>query len=796
MKQLLLFIISLLGILSGFAQEFTWKNVNNQGMGYVTGMVIHPDIKNATDLIYARTDVGGAYRFDPANQKWIQLMDFASSAQSGYFRVESIAIDPSNPEKVYVAVDGSNGGGGDILFSTDRGTSWKTTGFTVKNVYIAGNDPWRGSSGERLMVDPNNADIIYFASRKNGLWKKEGASGWIKVAGGLPATAANPGFTFVLFDKTSSDGQKSKTIYAGCSGSGTWKSEDSGANWTNLEGGTNCLRANLAPDSTLYVTYGGHEQEYQGPGKVAKFKNGTWTTITPPSGTATSYSGICTDPTNANVVTVTTHQRSMYYSKNKGANWTRISSKFSYYPPYYNSGENSFNWGTAALVIDPNNIQRLWSTNGYAVIRNDNYTLPTSTWTTVMHNFEELCAIAISTPPLTGGADLFTIGMDMVGMRNASRNIVPTNKIATFQYVSRGTSMEYCQTKPEHIVFLAVAQTNETDSYHGYSTDNGLTWSKFNVSPGKGGKLVMSATNEKNWVWTPDKAQPQFTLDAGKTWTPCKGIARASHESGWAAMSWLAADKINGNKFYFTDNGKLYYSEDGGANWKTGWAGLPGWPHKMFLKAHPYREGELWYAAMPNSPNPQTKIFVSKDGGKSFSILGNMVFANNIAFGKGDNDSIPFVYMTGKVDKDGPEGIFKSEDEGKTWKLITDPEVMQLAIVLEGDMRYKNLVYTNGGSCRGVIYGSADLNVGNTPETEIPELILKVYPNPTQDLLVIEAGEEINSLAIYNLEGKKLKIFKPENSKQTISLTGLKQGCYLLRVATKSGYKVVEIIKN
>ena len=353
-------------------QSWTWKSVNNQGMGYVTGMVIHPDTKNAPDLIYVRTDVGGAYRFDPSNQKWIQLMDFANLSQKGYFMIESIAIDSNNPDNVYVAVDASNGGGGDILMSENRGKSWKTTGFAARNVYIAGNDPWRGSSGERLMVDPNNSQIIFFASRKNGLWKKEGTSDWKKVEGGLPVTTVNPGFTFVLFDKNSSDGQKSKTIFTGCTGSGIWKSDDAGISWTNMEGGTNCLRASLALDSTLYVTFGGHEQDYQGPGKVAKLKNGNWTTITPPSGNNTSYSGICSDPLNADIVTVTTHQRVMYYSKNKGTNWTRISSKFSYYPPYYNSGENSFNWGTAALIIDPNNTKRLWSTNGYAVIRNDN----------------------------------------------------------------------------------------------------------------------------------------------------------------------------------------------------------------------------------------------------------------------------------------------------------------------------------------------------------------------------------------------------------------------------------------
>jgi len=591
-----------------FAQSWNWKSVNNQGMGYVTGMVIHPNTKNAPDLIYVRTDVGGAYRFDPQNQKWIQLMDFASSAQIGYYRVESMAIDPQNPDVVYASVDGSNGGGGDILKSSDRGSTWQSTGMLSKNIYIAGNDPWRGSTGERLMVDPNNSDILYYASRKNGLWKKEGTLAWVKVSGGLPAGNTNPGFTFVVFDPKSADGQKSKTIFAGCSGSGIWKSDDSGTSWTNIEGGTNCLRANLSADSTLYVTFGGNEQDYKGPGKVAKYKNGTWTSITPPSGTAVSYSGICTDPTNPNIVVVTTHQRSMYYSINKGSAWKSINSKFQpgSYPSYYNAGDNSFNWGTAALLIDPNNPKRIWSTNGYGVIRNENYSVATSQWTAVMNNLEELCTLAICTPPLEGGADLFTVGMDMVGMRNASRDIVPTKKIAVFPYVAMGVSMEYCQTKPKHIVFLGLDETN-ANAYQGYSNDNGLTWNTFDTSPGKGGKLVISATDENNWVWTPDKAKPQFTMDAGKTWTICNGIAAPSHESTWGQMNYLVADKVNGKRFYYTDYGKLYYTLDGGANWTPGYSGLPGWPQKMFLKAHPYREGELWYAAMPNNNDQKTK---------------------------------------------------------------------------------------------------------------------------------------------------------------------------------------------
>ena len=55
------------------SEPYRWKNVRIDGGGFVPGIVFNPGEKN---LIYARTDIGGAHRWNQADKSWTPLLDW------------------------------------------------------------------------------------------------------------------------------------------------------------------------------------------------------------------------------------------------------------------------------------------------------------------------------------------------------------------------------------------------------------------------------------------------------------------------------------------------------------------------------------------------------------------------------------------------------------------------------------------------------------------------------------------------------------------------------------------------
>src|SRR5262245_58731884 len=76
------------------AQPYNWKNVVINGGGFIPGIVFSPREPN---LIYVRTDMGGAYRWNQGTQSWTQLLAGIAHDDWSSTGVESLAPDPIDP---------------------------------------------------------------------------------------------------------------------------------------------------------------------------------------------------------------------------------------------------------------------------------------------------------------------------------------------------------------------------------------------------------------------------------------------------------------------------------------------------------------------------------------------------------------------------------------------------------------------------------------------------------------------------------------------------------------------------
>lgn len=199
-------------------EKYVYKPISVPGGGFVTGFVFH---KSVPDIMYCRTDIGGCYRYDFKKDSWVSLIDHATDPDKWETYPLSIALDENHPNYVYTMV-GLNPVS-KICFSEDYGENWTYLNPPVHDdgstVAIHGNASGR-ATGERLVVDPNNSDILYMGTMHDGLWKTtDRCSTWKKLNVSFPGKQPERNIAFVEIDSSSGQkGAESKRIVVSTNG--------------------------------------------------------------------------------------------------------------------------------------------------------------------------------------------------------------------------------------------------------------------------------------------------------------------------------------------------------------------------------------------------------------------------------------------------------------------------------------------------------------------------------------------------------------------------------------------------
>ncbi|MFD2162218.1 discoidin domain-containing protein [Paradesertivirga mongoliensis] len=658
-QSLFLLTILLLGYSLQADAQTNWATVRIGGGGNVTSIKAHPAVPN---LFFATTDVGNPYRWNHIEQKWEGLLNGVPMSQSNNSACGNIAVDPQDATgNILYATVGkyadytySWAPPGKVIKSTNRGTTWTDAGLSIR-VSANGADK---NGGDRIAVDPQNSTVVYVTSNADGTYKGvNSGTSWSKI------NTLNG--RFVAFDV--SGGMISgvtKNIYIGCS-DGVYRSTDGGGVFTLMSGSpSDVRRAAIHANGTMYVTSGTG---------VSKWNGTSWSTVSPELNNI--YHGVDVNPNNSNevIVSVKSWDSPTYRSNNGGASWLKFARSFdvSEMPfatdDHYAKSITDFAW-------DPFNTGHVWFTDIFAIYQTTDVWAATVPWKARVIDEEEFVTMGtILCPPAGSPNKLLTGGADLGGFDHKSITEPPTKSMAVyFPWTRQGLSgnmvgVAVQETNPNFIARVGRKGWDGT-AYGGYSTNGGDSYTIFSRYPTgeSGGRIVISATSE-TMIWVGQGGSAYRSTNRGGSWTKITtlpvGLVPGTNIFDGGSPNPVAADKVNGNKFYAYHNGNFYRSTDGGISFSVA-STLPVLTSVSFLKVEtaPGKEGHIWVSLQGSG------LWYSANSGASFTKIANVQNTRLMSVGKALSTD-PAVYVMGTVNNI-PDGVFRSDDNGATWTQI------------------------------------------------------------------------------------------------------------------------------
>jgi hypothetical protein len=715
--------------------RWEFSSVVIRGGGWVTGLVVQGG------SMYARTDVGGAYRFDKDNQRWEQMLTTStvtSDRRSSDYQVEGLGAAPSNPAIVYLLVGATSHDsiGAHLLRSYDAGRSW--TAFPTE-WYVGGNDEYR-QSGARIAVDPSDPRVLFVGTRRNGLQlSRDGGETW-ESAMSPPALEQNSdlysiGVTSVLVDPWSPvvEGRHS-VVWAGVAGVGLMRSLDAGRSWTLVSSFSSGFVSDMAltPGGALVACFYGIGE---GSGSYVRRVDVTGEVVDITPSAEGRWLTVASDPSRPDTLLVASDSvikgAGIFTTRNSAAaqpDWVAL-------PTNIANGADGATWPTESDVFDYLSTGQIrffdgeiWFAEGVGIWHADSAFKDSLTWQFASNGIEEFVGNAVFKP---ANAPLLTAQWD----RGLMRHPDPTNREpskgqeAGFPYTSHFGSAWDISGSPTDPRFLVAVLDDHQDlsgrtvperRASGYSTDGGATWNRFaalanGTAPSDllFGNIAVSAHDNSNLVWVPSnltgrETKVYYSRDAGATWASGQMHGLESeqflHSRYTQARKILVADPDTQGLFYAlgsdaTGAAILWKSVDGGATWNAVWASGPaeagsnGFKYDStlvtnggYLIAAPGMGGGCFYR--------------SRDGGqweKMCTLEGALGMGVGAPIAGGSGNAALYTYGT----VDGATGIYRSTDYGTHWQRLSgEPGGLYMGIrAIAGDPQISGRVYLalNGG---------------------------------------------------------------------------------------------------
>jgi hypothetical protein len=551
---------------------------------------------------------------------------------------------------------------------------------------VGSNDNGR-NIGERLVVDPNNSNHLYFGTRLNGLQESvDGGHTWNQVSSfpvtGPSSNPEDPEVGVVFEDFIASSGTaangKTKTVYVGVSSPGgglydpLYVSNDGGITFSSVPGQPTGYYPNATSIDTvngiLYVSYGLNTGspgcspycDNAGPygpnsGRVWSYTMpkgntpGRWVNITPPetwpTGGSYGFGSVVVDPNHPNVVMVTTLNK--------------------YYPPPYDDVFRSLDYGAT------------WFNIGTNVSRNDQL----SPWVNFGNNYPDggnwLNHLVVD--PFDSNHVMYGDGQTIWETHDiASADGVPTNTTETAHGKATNWFIGALGIEETDVLSLVSPPSGPAHLVSEMGDLGGFTHLDLKVSPLAGQQMNPRFTSGSSVdfaqnsplvmarVGSPAYGETQaggYSTDGGVSWKPfatqptgvSSGEGTVAVSADGSTIMWISSD-VGMQPAYTTNNGGTWTAATGVPAQINNYTQLSVFSDRVNPKK--------FYIFDPQyGPNGQTPLYISVDGGQTFteaSVPTNYAIALAVSpAAEGD------LWLTSY------NGLFHSTDSGTTFNQIS-----------------------------------------------------------------------------------------------------------------------------
>ncbi|MES2764599.1 MAG: FlgD immunoglobulin-like domain containing protein [Bacteroidota bacterium] len=734
----------------GILSSAQWELMGPTNIGgRITDIEFNP--KNPA-IVYAAAASGGIFKSLDTGNTWKPVFD-----DQAVFSMGDIAIDPQNPETIYVGTGEANAQhnafpGGGVFKSTNGGKSWTNIGL-VGTVAIG-----------RVVIDPKNPQRIFVAALGSGFGynsnrgifrSDDGGKTWAKKlyindSTGAIDVVVNPENSNIVY---ASVWERNRRIdYRNQFGvaSGLFKSANGGDTWEKLD------EANGLPDSDAVpvgriglaisasspdVVYASYTNGYEYIG-LFKTTNGgqSWdSTISVPTshGFSWYFGQVRVRPDNSDVVYVL--DTDFLRSSDGGTNWDLV----------LGYDQQEIHVDQHALAFHPQNPDYVISGNdGGMNISHDGG----ATWRKVMNlpitQFYEISLDAQNPQKIYGGTQDNNTIRTQTGSKDDWEAILggdgfysivdPTNPDIIYAEYQNGKLLKSIDGGMSFV-----------DVLNGITEEEARNWST---------PVVMDPDNNSILYYGAEHIYK--STDGAESWTAISPELSPAESYLYGTITTIAVAPSNSDFIYAgTDDGHIWLSYDAGQSWYEMTNGTPNrWVTRLVVDPNDENtvyatfSGLKWKDDTPH-------VFKTEDMGGSWqNISGNLPQAPVNAFAI-DPFKTDILYLGSDV------GAFVSFNGGDSWSVLG--EGMPITSVYDLKIHPTEHFLVAGTHGRSAYKINLDNLTGIEEDGSFKEILNMVSsPNPFKNEMSLlgnlpTAGKI--QLKIFDSQGKEVRIFNPEN---------------------------------